>query len=213
MPPVVLPSARIFTGPGDPLFECNRIWVVIFNGAAWTNRDAAWTNRTPRSFRFTMGRNGDEQNDLALLTHTIAQSNKGTKYSNSLCVAWQLIDLSSHAQWMPTMSCLTRSRMIHHTVAILIRPWSGRMLLFEATLHWCGRSISIEVESSMTEMACTSFTTSKRLNEDPYEFETLIGMCHWKYRYCLPSNRPKYARMPPHLAMLCPTDSIAWCTA
>jgi hypothetical protein len=32
--PLVLPSARLFIGPGDSLFEYGRIWVVLYAGAA-----------------------------------------------------------------------------------------------------------------------------------------------------------------------------------
>jgi hypothetical protein len=70
--PVILPTARIFTGPGDPLFECNRIWIV--SGAGRRHG----TVLTPQAWRFVMGRDGDDQKDLALLTHALAQSNKGT---------------------------------------------------------------------------------------------------------------------------------------
>jgi hypothetical protein len=32
--PLVLPGVRLFLGPGDALFEYNRIWVVLHAGAA-----------------------------------------------------------------------------------------------------------------------------------------------------------------------------------
>jgi hypothetical protein len=70
--PVILPTARIFTGPGDPLFECDRIWFVTGAGRHYG------IVHTPRAWRFIMGREGDDQKDLALLTHALAQSNKGT---------------------------------------------------------------------------------------------------------------------------------------
>lgn len=70
--PTILPSARVFTGPGDRLFGYDRIWVLIYVG---TTKTVAEYDPGHLLIR---GRRGDDGSDLELLTHTLQQAHKGT---------------------------------------------------------------------------------------------------------------------------------------
>jgi hypothetical protein len=73
--PLVLPSARIFVGPGDRLFGYDRIWVVVYAGLGQGDDP---DRREPRDHRFLRGRHGEECKDLELLSDVLRLSNKGT---------------------------------------------------------------------------------------------------------------------------------------
>ncbi|KAH7081088.1 hypothetical protein FB567DRAFT_532434 [Paraphoma chrysanthemicola] len=70
----LLPSARVFAGPGDNLFGCNRIWVVLYAGATQIDYPTATERRN--NHRFVIGRNGNDSNDLVLLSHILSGSSK-----------------------------------------------------------------------------------------------------------------------------------------
>ncbi|KAH4612139.1 hypothetical protein HBI73_021320 [Parastagonospora nodorum] len=73
--PTILPSARVFTGPGDRLFGYDRIWVLIHAGTTKTAADY-----DPGHF-LIRGRRGDDGSDLELLTHTLQQAHKEAAYA------------------------------------------------------------------------------------------------------------------------------------
>jgi hypothetical protein len=73
----ILPSARVFTGPGDRLFGYDRIWVIIYAGIAKTARINAPTTYDP-GHHLIKGRCGHDGSDLELITHILQQATKGT---------------------------------------------------------------------------------------------------------------------------------------
>jgi hypothetical protein len=73
--PLVLPSARIYVGPGDRLFGYDRIWVVVYAGLC---KGEDPDRRTPRDFHIIEGRHGEESRDLELLSDVLRLSSKGT---------------------------------------------------------------------------------------------------------------------------------------
>jgi hypothetical protein len=87
--PLVLPSARIYVGPGDKLFGYDRIWVVLWAGRCMSGSVDAWA---PRHHQRIQGRHGEESKDLKLLSDVL-------KLPDCLClIANSLVSLSSHAQ-------------------------------------------------------------------------------------------------------------------
>jgi hypothetical protein len=73
--PIILPSARVFTGPGDRLFGYERIWVLVYAGAALKTSTLPHKHHSHHLIR---GRHGDDGSDLELLTHILQQARKGT---------------------------------------------------------------------------------------------------------------------------------------
>lgn len=74
--PVVLPSARIFVGPGDEVSQFDRLWVVLYAGAS--RPYSSDYSHCPQLRRFVVGRDGEDRTDLELLTDLLGQCNKGT---------------------------------------------------------------------------------------------------------------------------------------
>jgi hypothetical protein len=73
--PIILPSARVFTGPGDRLFGYDRIWVVIYAGAAL---ETSTSHRRHHRHQLIRGRRGVDSSDLELLMHILHEADKGT---------------------------------------------------------------------------------------------------------------------------------------
>jgi hypothetical protein len=96
---LVLPSARIFVGPGDRLFGYDRIWVVVYAGRGQGDGP---DRRAPRDHHFLQGRHGEESKDLELLSDVLRLSNKGTASARQPIP----VSLSSHTQRTYTMSSL-----------------------------------------------------------------------------------------------------------
>jgi hypothetical protein len=73
--PLILPSARVFAGPGDRLSGYDRIWVIVYAGAAL--KTSTWPRRHHRH-HLIRGRRGVDSSDLELLMHVLHEADKGT---------------------------------------------------------------------------------------------------------------------------------------